>query len=220
MKKTTKKKENNHWYLSLDKFLEIQNEFTDEDLSLPFEVVRIELESKSGIRPITDADKIASVRITLVLVLRNRSPKFIDYVRKGKSVDEMSYGELMDAVARYKHFFDLRKLFSHFCHWLALERVYHNFTVEWQTYELPSTDIFTIRKSKKTGGKIETIVSKESIKNDIFDGLNLNRLKRCERCLNYFYAKKDDERIRFCSVKCGNAAHQENFQRSKNNGTV
>jgi hypothetical protein len=215
MKKTAKKKENNHWYLSLDKFLEIQNEFTDEKFLLPFTGARIELESKSGIRPVTDEDKIASVRTTLGWILRDHPPKFTDYVCKGESVDEMSYGELMDAVTRYKHFHDLQILFSHFHHWLRLEETLENFTIDGRTYELPSTDIFTVRRTKRTGGKIETIVSKESIKNDIFDGLNLNRLKRCERCFNYFYAKKDDERIRFCSVKCGNAAHQENFQRSK-----
>lgn len=200
--------------LSLGNFLEILNSFIDEDEFNPkfvwYGLIYDDIsKGRSQIY-----DYLNCHKESLEEAIKGTPKKFQDYICNNKTVGELTEEEVLPSVARYAYFYNLHSLFEKVYAAMSLNN--DDLTkMEGQTFEVMSTNTLIIRQAKLN--KKQTIIElhPKRFVGDTFNEINLNRLKRCALCHKFFYAKKDDDRIKFCSTRCGSTLHVKNFLNRK-----
>ncbi len=149
-------------------------------------------------------------RAVLLEIFKYIPKEFADYISNGKSLNSLNGQEINTAILKYEEYGHLDQLFER----LIYNIVDSNVPNEEDKFIYPSENTFVVKKFI-TKNETEELRLVREVEPHPFEDINIKQVKRCHHCFTLFFAKKNDSRIKYCTNKCRNAAHQEEFQTKK-----
>jgi hypothetical protein len=200
---------------NIEDYLRIKNLLSDKPgLIRKLDTVKHEIRmDPDSVFPRTVEAQTQDAMMILHEALKDAPKEFVDYICGGKNIFEFEWNDLKAAWGRYDEFAELDWFFVHL--WARLKYEEKGMMpIDDFKYVYPVAQTFLVRKTINRNGKEEMKLARKEFTHP-FENINLKQIKKCERCETFFYAAKNDGRIKFCSTQCGNAQHQETFQKQK-----
>lgn len=199
---------------NIDEFLKLKNLFLNPLSDRPpgFQLVLSDI-SKDFDKSVYSYSWTAQTELhreVLLEIFKYIPKEFADYISNGKRLNSLNGQEVNTAILKYEEYGHLDQLFERLIYNIADSNVPN----EEDKLVYPSENTFVVKKFITKNGTEELKLVRE-IEPTPFEDINLKQIKRCCRCDSLFFAAKNDDRIKFCSTQCGNAAHQEEFQTKK-----